>query len=62
MNTFLKELKNRVLVCDGAMGTMLQQSGLPSGHCPEDWNISNPEESKPLNSTPGLKSVMRIKP
>jgi 5-methyltetrahydrofolate--homocysteine methyltransferase len=44
MSTFLHELNSRVLVCDGAMGTMLQQSGLPSGHCPEEWNVSNPDK------------------
>lgn len=32
-------------VCiDGAMGTMLQNSGLPAGTCPEDWNIEQPEK------------------
>ena len=28
---------------DGAMGTMLQQSGLQPGSCPELWNIEKPE-------------------
>ncbi|HMM22592.1 MAG TPA: homocysteine S-methyltransferase family protein [Selenomonadales bacterium] len=27
---------------DGAMGTMLHQSGLPTGACPEGWNLTNP--------------------
>jgi len=44
MSDFLQELNTRTLVCDGAMGTMLQKSGLPTGHCPEEWNISNPEK------------------
>ncbi len=44
MNLFLNKLKTSVLVCDGAMGTMLQKSGLPTGHCPEEWNVSNPEK------------------
>ncbi len=26
---------------DGAMGTMLQQAGLPAGSCPEGWNIDH---------------------
>jgi len=36
-------LKERVLVFDGAMGTRLQQLGLPPGHPPEEWNLSHPE-------------------
>ena len=27
-----KILEQRILVCDGAMGTMLQAHGLPAGH------------------------------
>ena len=34
--------KQRILVADGAMGTMLQAAGLPPGHCLEEWNVSNP--------------------
>ncbi len=25
------------------MGTMLQEKGLPTGHCPEEWNVSHPK-------------------
>ena len=32
-----------VLVCDGAMGTMLQRAGTPAGVCPEQLNILEPE-------------------
>jgi len=42
-NTFLSALAERVLVCDGAMGTMLQAAGMPVGHCSEEWNISHPD-------------------
>ncbi len=42
-NTFLSALAGRVLVCDGAMGTMLQAAGMPVGHCSEEWNISHPK-------------------
>lgn len=28
---------------DGAMGTMLQEVGLPAGYCPERWNLEQPE-------------------
>ncbi|MDU2065280.1 MAG: homocysteine S-methyltransferase family protein [Sporomusaceae bacterium] len=30
-------------VFDGAMGTMLQEKGMPSGYCPEAYNLENPE-------------------
>ena len=31
-----------VYIFDGAMGTMLQEAGLPTGACPELWNIEQP--------------------
>lgn len=33
-----------VTIFDGAMGTMLQAQGLPSGACPEAWNVEQPEK------------------
>ncbi|MBI2422444.1 MAG: homocysteine S-methyltransferase family protein [Candidatus Hydrogenedentes bacterium] len=33
----------RVLVSDGAWGTMLMEAGLAPGKCPESWNIERPE-------------------
>lgn len=33
-----------IYIVDGAMGTMLQQAGLPSGYCPEKWNMEHPEK------------------
>lgn len=33
----------RLLFFDGAMGTMLQESGLPAGAAPEPWNLTHPE-------------------
>jgi 5-methyltetrahydrofolate--homocysteine methyltransferase len=41
--SFLEALKERILVFDGAMGTMLMGYGLTSGGCSEEWNISRPE-------------------
>ncbi len=41
--TLLEELKRRILVADGAMGTELMRRGLPSGTVPEEWNISHPD-------------------
>jgi 5-methyltetrahydrofolate--homocysteine methyltransferase len=35
-------LKKRVLLIDGAMGTMLQESGLPPGGAPELLNLTEP--------------------
>jgi 5-methyltetrahydrofolate--homocysteine methyltransferase len=39
----LRRLGKEVLVVDGAMGTMLQRAGMPSGQCPEELNVTNPE-------------------
>lgn len=40
----LRELLGKqLLFFDGAMGTMLQQAGLPGGILPETWNIERPE-------------------
>jgi len=36
--------KGRVLVSDGAWGTFLQKKGLNPGECPEEWNISRPDD------------------
>ena len=36
--------KGKVLVSDGAWGTFLQQKGLKPGECPEEWNITHPDE------------------
>ena len=42
MKDFLSELQNRVLVCDGAMGTMLYGKGIFISRCFDELNISNP--------------------
>jgi 5-methyltetrahydrofolate--homocysteine methyltransferase len=36
--------KKRLLVADGAWGTLLQAQGLPPGTCPELWNVEEPEK------------------
>jgi len=38
-----KILKNKFLLFDGAMGTMLQREGLKAGQLPESYNIYHPE-------------------
>lgn len=43
MKNIISELKKRVLIYDGATGTMLQQQGLAPGVCPEEWNILYPD-------------------
>ena len=32
----------RILIADGATGTMLQKAGLPRGAASERWNLENP--------------------
>ena len=44
MESILSRLKSgRVIVADGAMGTMLQAAGLPTGTSPEAWLLENPD-------------------
>lgn len=47
--SFRERVKNEILVIDGAMGTLLQQRGLPAGWCPEEWNLSHPESVKEVH-------------
>jgi 5-methyltetrahydrofolate--homocysteine methyltransferase len=41
--TILEAVGRRILIGDGAMGTQLQQEGLPPGGCGEAWNLDAPE-------------------
>ena len=43
MKDFLSELQDRVLVCDGAMGTMLYSKGIFISRCFDELNVSNPD-------------------
>lgn len=36
--------QGEILICDGAMGTMLHQAGLKAGDCAELWNVDRPKE------------------
>ena len=36
-------LSNNIIVLDGATGSCLQQEGMPTGICPEQWILENPE-------------------
>jgi 5-methyltetrahydrofolate--homocysteine methyltransferase len=40
---FLEAIRSRVLVLDGAMGTMLQERGLAPGQAPEELNLTMPD-------------------
>jgi 5-methyltetrahydrofolate--homocysteine methyltransferase len=41
---FLEQLhKGSILLSDGAMGTELQKRGMPTGVCPEEYNITHPK-------------------
>jgi 5-methyltetrahydrofolate--homocysteine methyltransferase len=42
-------LRQRVLLADGAMGTMLQAAGLPPGTLPELWNRDEPERVRAVH-------------
>lgn len=44
MGALLERLaEKKLLVSDGAWGTMLHAKGLTAGDCPEEWNVSHPE-------------------
>ncbi|MDE7379771.1 MAG: homocysteine S-methyltransferase family protein [Clostridia bacterium] len=49
--TILEKLKNGRLILDGAMGTQLQEKGLPLGTLPEEWNLSRPEVITAIHSS-----------
>ncbi len=49
MATILERLAlGEILIFDGAMGTFLQAKGLKPGECPEEWNISHPDEVREI--------------
>jgi len=43
MPDFTAALKSRILVSDGAWGTLMMQEGLRAGECPESWNKEHPD-------------------
>jgi 5-methyltetrahydrofolate--homocysteine methyltransferase len=38
----------RILVSDGAWGTLLYKMGLQPGECPESWNLSHPDDVRSI--------------
>ena len=51
MREFLSALKEKVLLADGAMGTMLIKEGLPAGENPELWMLNHPEKLKIVHNS-----------
>ncbi len=43
MKPFLDAIREKVLILDGAMGTMLQERGLKPGQSPEELNVTMPQ-------------------
>lgn len=45
MGKILEKIQQgKILVSDGAWGTFLQQKGLKTGECPEEWNLTHSDE------------------
>ncbi len=45
MGRILDQIKQgKTMVSDGAWGTFLQQKGMQPGECPEEWNLSHPDD------------------
>ena len=40
---FQQLIKNKIVILDGATGSMLQKAGMQSGVCPETWILEHPE-------------------
>lgn len=36
-------LEQKILLCDGATGSILQKAGMPTGVCPEEWILNHPD-------------------
>ncbi|MBE0461020.1 MAG: homocysteine S-methyltransferase family protein [Candidatus Aminicenantes bacterium] len=49
-SNILDLITERIVLLDGGMGTELIKNGLPSGACPELWNVENPEIIKNIHS------------
>jgi 5-methyltetrahydrofolate--homocysteine methyltransferase len=40
-----------ILICDGAMGTLLQARGLQPGECPELWCVDRPDDVRAIHAS-----------
>ena len=43
-NRLQNVVRERPLLCDGAMGTQLMLAGLEQGNCGEEWNLTHPDK------------------
>ncbi|MEW5692160.1 MAG: homocysteine S-methyltransferase family protein [Candidatus Hydrogenedentota bacterium] len=48
-DSILDFIGKKIVIFDGAMGTMLQHKGLKLGECPELWNITKPDYIKEIH-------------
>lgn len=48
---FRESFSNKLLFCDGAMGTLLQKNGLKAGELPELWNITHGDIVKNIHKS-----------
>ena len=46
---FLQRLEKRIVVCDGAMGTMLYSKGIPLKRCFDELNLTMPQRVKEIH-------------
>lgn len=49
MRDFLIMVNERTVVLDGAMGTELDELGMPAGYCRELWNVEQPEKVREIH-------------
>ena len=49
--------ENRIIYLDGATGSNLVKAGLPSGVCPEEWILENPQVRAKSSVSPNSPSV-----
>jgi methionine synthase I (cobalamin-dependent) len=60
VNNFRTLLNQKILVGDGAMGTMLQAAGLTTGHCPEEWNVTHSEVVEKLGYFVNRQHLLKL--
>ena len=52
-------IQERILFCDGGMGSLLQARGLKPGELPGTWNITHPEALVEQNGVRLVVVVMK---
>ncbi len=50
INGFLDSLQERILICDGAMGTQLYEKGISFDHCFDEINLSHPQMIRDIHA------------